>query len=126
MDNRPGPIRRWLAFGSLVVMAFALCVIGAKTQTGKTMTVTITAGPPPAASPDPVTISKKAGDQVEWKCDGCTFSIHFPQGTPFSSGTFDNAHANSGAVQSNAKTGLYHYAVTVNGHTTDPGVQVNP
>jgi plastocyanin len=127
MNSRPRPIRRWFLFGSLVAFAFALCVIGARTQSGTTVTVTITPGTSPSVSPDPATISKKAGDQVEWVCSGgCTFKVHFPKGTPFSTGTFDNAHAKSGAVTGKAKTGLYHYAVTVDGHTIDPGVQVNP
>ncbi len=128
MNSRPRPIRRWLAFGSLIAFACALCVVGARTQSAKTVTVTITPANPPTVSPDPANISKGAGDQVEWTCPDCTsgFSIHFPQGSPFSSGSFSNSHAQSGPARSNADTKLYHYTVTVGGHTSDPGVQLNP
>lgn len=125
MSSKSSSIRRWLILGSIVTFAFALCVVGARTQSGETKTVTITAGPPPSVSPDPVNISKTAGDVVAWKCY-CTWQVHFAHGSPFASDTFDNSHAQSGPVRSDAAKGLYHYAVTVNGHTTDPGVQVNP
>ena len=127
-SSKSRPIRRLFVFGSLVAFAFALCVVGARTQSATTVTVTITPANPPTVSPDPANISKSAGDQVEWSCPNCTsgFAIHFPQGSPFSSGSFSNSHAQSGPARSNAATGTYHYSVTVNGHTADPGVKVNP
>jgi hypothetical protein len=126
MNSKQRPIRRWLAFGSLVAFAFALCVLGARTQSGTTVTVTITPGTHPTASPDPATISMANHDQVEWTCPKCTsgFSVQFPaNGSPFSSGSFDNAHAQSG--QANRK-GLFPYKITADGQSSDPGVQVNP
>jgi plastocyanin len=128
MNSKSCSIRRWLILGSLVTFAFALCVVGARTQSGETKTVTITPGTPPTLSTDPVTISKSAGDQVEWVCPKCTsgFAVHFPQGTPFTSSSFSNKNPQSGKVVGKAATGTYHYTVTANGQTADPGVIVNP
>jgi hypothetical protein len=127
MKSRQRPIRRWFIFGSLVVFAFALWVAQARTQTGKTVIVTITPGTPITVSPEPAVISKKDGDQVEWKCTtGCVWKAHFAKPSPFASDIFDNAHPRTGRVPDKTAPGLYHYAVTVNGHTIDPGVQVNP
>ena len=124
------PSKRLLVFASLTAFALALFATRASTRaTGpQTVVVTITPGNAPTVSPDPVQISKSAGDQVEWECPDCTngFAVHFPQGTPFDSSSFNKANPNSGAVRGNAATHLYHYTVTVNGHTADPGVQVNP
>lgn len=123
-------ITKVLVIATLATFAVALSVVGAKSQANepKTVMVTITPANPPTVSPDPAEISKSEGDQVEWTCPDCTsgFTVHFPNGTPFSSSSFDQSHAASGRATANAATGLYHYAVTVNGHTADPGVRVNP
>ena len=118
-------IRRLFVFGSLIALAFALCAVGASTQSAKTVTITITPGTHPTASPDPASISKSNGDQVEWTCPNCTsgFTIGFPNGSPFSSGSFSNTHAQSGPAN---RTGLFPYTITAGGRTSDPGVQVNP
>lgn len=124
MNSKSSSIRRWLVLGSLVTFAFALCVVGARTQSmGKTITVTITPANPPTVSPDPVTISKSDGDQVDWVCPKCTsgFTVHFPK-SPFATDTFDNAHPKSNKAV--GPTGKYPYAVTVNGQTSDPTVIV--
>jgi plastocyanin len=128
MNSKMRPLSRWLAFGSLVAFAFALCVVGARTQSAKTVTVTITPGTPPTVSPEPVEISKSAGDEVKWECPDCTagFAVHFPKKSPFAGKSFSDKSPNSGKVSGKAATGLYHYTVTENGHTADPGVQVNP
>ena len=125
--NKSSSMRRWLVLGSLVTFAFALCVVGARTQSAKTVTVTITAGTPPTVSPDPVEISKSAGDVVMWECPDCTagFTVHFPQKSPFASKSFSNKNPNSGKVSAKAAKGTYHYTVTVNGQTADPSVIVN-
>jgi plastocyanin len=131
---RQGPKATWLVFGTLSAFVLTLCVVGAVTHAaaqgqGTTVTVTITPSNPPTVSPDPAEISKSHGDQVEWVCPQCTngFSVHFPQGTPFMSSSFDQTHPSSGHAQSNAQAGTtYHYTVTVGGNTADPGVKLNP
>jgi plastocyanin len=123
-------MRRWLVVGSLVAFAFALCVVGARTQAmgPKTVTVTITPGTPPTVSPDPVEISKSAGDEVTWECPDCKagFAVHFPKKSPFASHSYSNKSPKSGKASAKAAVGTYHYTVTVNGHTADPGVKLNP
>jgi plastocyanin len=128
MKRKSPSIRRWLVLATLTTFAFALCVVGAGSQQAKTVTVTITPGTPPTVSPDPAEISKSAGDQVDWVCPDCTsgFAVHFPQGTPFSSSSFSQGNPQSGAAAAYAKMQTYHYTVTVNGNSTDPGVKVNP
>lgn len=127
MNSSSGSSRRWLILGSVVLFALALCVVGARTQMGSTMTVTIAPGNPPTVSPSSVEISKEAGDQVSWTCPNCGtsgFSVHFPNGTPFASMSFDQQNARSGAVAARANPDTYHYTVTVNGNTLDPSVIV--
>lgn len=128
MNSNSSSIRRWLVLGSLVTFAFALCVVGARTQsTATTHTVTITPANPPTVSPDPVTISKSAGDQVDWVCPKCTsgFAVHFPQASPFTDNAFSDKNPQSGRVTAQAAAGTYHYTVTVNGNTVDPSVIVH-
>jgi plastocyanin len=129
MNSKSSSIRRWLVMGSLVTFAFALCVVGARTQSmgPKTVTVTITPANPPTVSPDPVEISKSAGDEVEWVCPDCTgdFAVHFPKKSPFAGKSFNKKSPKSGKVSAKAALGTYHYTVTVNGHTADPGVIVH-
>lgn len=128
MNRKIPSIRRWIVLASLTAFAFALFVVGARTQQAKTVTVTITPGTPPTVSLDPAVISKSAGDQVAWDCPKCTsgFAVHFPQGTPFSSSSFSQSNPQSGAAAAYAKIQIYHYTVTVNGNSTDPNVKVNP
>lgn len=126
MNSKSSSIRRWLVLGSLVTFAFALCVVGARTQTAQTYTVTITPGNPPTVSPDTVTISKSDGDQVEWVCPQCTsdFAVQFLNSkSPFAAGKFDKAHPKSGKAV--GPQGTYPYKVTANGHTNDPTVIVH-
>ena len=127
--NKSSSMRRWLVLGSLVTFAFALCVVGARTQSmePKTATVTITPGTPPTVSPDPVEISKSGGDEVTWECPDCKsgFAVHFPKKSPFASHSFSNKSPKSGKVSAKAAEATYHYTVTVNGQTADPSVIVN-
>lgn len=128
MNSKSGSIRRWLVVGSLVAFAFALCVVGVRTQPmGKTVTVTITPGNPATASPDSVTISKSDGDQVKWVCPNCTsgFAVHFPQASPFAGKSFSSKNPQSGKVAAQAAKGTYNYTVTTNGSMSDPSVIVN-
>lgn len=94
----------------------------------KAVTVTITPGTPPTVSPDPVEVSKSAGDEVAWECPDCKsgFAVHFPKKSPFASHSFSNKSANSGKVSAKTAPGTFHYTVTVNGHTADPSVIVKP
>jgi hypothetical protein len=122
------PILRLSMLIFLAAFALALCVVGAKSQTGKTVTVTITPGSPITVSPDPAIISKSNGDQVDWVCPKCTsgFKIHFPKGSPFTSSDFGPSNAASGKAKANAALKTYPYSVTVNGQTIDPGVRLTP
>lgn len=128
--NGKRPFMRLALFAVIATFAIAFYAVRARTQTmqPKTVTVTIKPGSPISVSPDPAVISKSEGDQVDWVCPACTsgFSIHFPQGTPFASMSFNQKNPKSGKVRAGAAQGLYHYSVTVNGHTLDPGVQVKP
>jgi hypothetical protein len=122
------PILRLLIPAVLVTFGLALYVVGARSQMSgpKTVTVTITPANPPTVSPDPVTISKSEGDQVDWVCPNCTsgFKVNFPKGSPFVGSMFGPQNAKSGAARANAAVGDYHYAVTANGHTADPGLHL--
>ncbi len=124
------PITRLTLFGLVATFALAFYAVGARTQTTEPKTVTVTIKPahPITVTPDPAVISKSEGDQIEWVCPACTsgFSVHFPKGSPFASGIFNQKNPKSGKVRADAAEGLYHYTVTVNGHTLDPGVKVSP
>lgn len=126
--RKRGPILRLLIPAVLVTFGLALCVVGARSQMSgpKTVTVTITPANPPTVSPDPVTISQSEHDQVDWVCPQCTsgFKVHFPKGSPFTGKTFGPKNPKSGAARANAALRIYHYTVTVNGHTADPGVHL--
>ncbi len=81
----------------------------------------------PTVDKDPVTIDRtQGGDYVEivW-VSSKTFSVTFPNGSPFSQSTFNNANNNSGTITSTA-SGTYKYNVTVNGQVLDPQVIVRP
>lgn len=124
------PITRLGLFAVVAMFALAFYAVGARTQTmePKTVTVTIKPAHPITVSPDTAVISKSEGDQIEWVCPACTsgFKVHFPKGSPFASLSFNQKSPKSGRVRAGAAQGLYHYTVTVNGHTLDPGVQVSP
>lgn len=127
-SNRP--IKRLVLFAVVVLFALTFHTLEAQTQkmVPKTVTVTIKPGHPITVSPDPAVVSKSEGDQIEWVCAACTsgFSVHFPKGSPFASGIFNQKNPKSGKARPGAAEGLYHYTVTANGHTLDPGVKVNP
>lgn len=138
MKNMPRAQNSGLwVFGTLSACLLALTAAGAwkhsvPAASGKTITATIT---PPAksggaitVSPDPVPISKSAGDSVKWECPKCPdgWKIHFPKGTPFSSTDFDQSHPNSGAALGKAKLRTYKYGVKINKASADPGVKLNP
>ena len=126
--RRTQPILRLLIPAVLVTFGLALCVVGARSQMGKTVTVTITPGNPITVSPDPAVISKSDKDQVEWVCPKCTsgFEIKFPKGSPFTGSDFGPSNAASGAAKANAALKTYPYTVIANGQTSDPGVKLTP
>lgn len=125
------PVTQMVLWAVVVTFAMALCVTGAQTtmmRDPKTIVVTVSPTNPPKVSMDPVVVSKRYGDEVEWSCPDCMkgFQVHFPKGSPFNSEAFDQTNAYSGRARPTATERIYHYAVTVNGHTLDPGVKVTP
>ncbi len=72
---------------------------------------------------DPVCISKKAHDEVCWRCPQGSAVITFkgPNGSPFASGTFyvpEGGSVCSGPVRANAGNGVYLYSI--DGRSSDP------
>lgn len=81
----------------------------------------------PTVDKDPITIDRNNGGnyvEIVWVCKQ-TFSVNFPNRSPFSQSTFNNANNCSGTITSTA-SGTYKYSVTVNGHVLDPQVIVRP
>jgi hypothetical protein len=90
--------------------------------------VVIHVGAQPTCVPDPVYLSKGAGDYAVWTCpQNPNFQVIFPQGTPFSSAKFTQATSNSGVpilTPDHGYTVSFKYLVEVGGNVADPGVIV--
>lgn len=78
-----------------------------------------------SVTPPSLDVYRNNNDQVQWTSDsGCSFSVDFPNGSPFSASHFDNNHPNSGPVDPNAQ-GTYQYNVTVGNSQADPQIIVH-
>lgn len=91
------------------------------------VTITYVAGVGPTVDQDPIVIDRNQGGnyiEIEWLCQQ-TFSVSFPNGSPFQQQSFNNRSSYSGAITANA-SGTYKYNVEVNGQILDPQVIVRP
>jgi hypothetical protein len=89
----------------------------------KTIVITKSATPDgkPTVSMDPVELSIKAGEQVEWKAAGGEdFVVSFGSKTPFGKHYFHESRKRSGGIRGNKDT--YKYTVLIEGQELDPSV----
>ncbi len=85
------------------------------------MTILINPGSPITVTPDPCSVSKDDGSEVEWKNNtGGDFDVDFQGKGPFQAKHFDKNQNRSGKVRSDASLGRYKYTVTIGGQSLDP------
>ena len=85
------------------------------------------------ATPDPIQLSKSAGDQAEWSSDDATYTVDFGADSPFVRSSFTvrpvpGGSASSGPLKNNVVLKKYNYTVTPAGAAVgaDPDVDVVP